>query len=729
MSSFFSELRRRNVIRVGIAYVIVAWLILQVVDVVGPVLDLADSAAKLILFLLAIGLPVAVVLAWAYELTPEGLKKEKQVDRSQSITTQTGRKLDFIIIGVLAAAVIFFTIDKFVWVERAQVPTGVSDSKKSIAVLPFANRSALAEDIFFVDGVHDDILSQLSRIGSLKVISRTSVERFRDTEKSMQEIGQALGASSILEGAVQRAGDRVRINVQLIDTGTDEHLWADTYDRELTAANIFAIQSEIATAIAEELRTTLSPDEQEGLAKVPTESLPALEAYFLGRERMGKGASGPLAEAEQYFRRAIELDPEFALAYVGLADTYFLHTIHTGLPKDEMIAKAEVAVNKALELDDRLSEAHSTLGLLRYSYDPESAMTAFTRALELNPNNAAAHRLYSSVLRDRGRLEDGLVHSKIAVELDPLSHIMNHSLAWTYLELGWYEKAMEQFKRNIALDPEFPWAYDGIGSIYRRVYGRLDKAVPWYEKVVEVDPGNANALVWLGLLVLDLGDIEKAEYWIDRAREIAPDGFDTHLAMHILHMNRGEDEQATDYAEKVLNAIPREWSGRVAAAYLRDKDLDDGRYLEARERYAMAFPELLDEDKPNIESSNYGSAINLALVLSETGEQERANMLLNSSLVFLEKIERLGYQGFWVADVQAYALQGKKAKALAALREAIDSGWRSLWWYYLERDKNMDSIRNEPEYQAMLEEVRTDMAAQLVRLHEAQASGDMVLPQ
>jgi tetratricopeptide (TPR) repeat protein len=259
------------------------------------------------------------------------------------------------------------------------------------------------------------------------------------------------------------------------------------------------------------------------------------------------------------------------------------------------------------------------------------------------------------------------------------------------------------------------------------VYGRLDKAVPWYEKVVEVDPGNANALVWLGLLVLDLGDIETAEYWIDRAREIAPDGFDTHLAMHILHMNRGEGEQATDYAEKVLNAIPREWSGRVAAAYLRDKDLDDGRYLEARERYAMAFPELLDEDKPNIESSNYGSAINLALVLSETGEQERANMLLNSSLVFLEKIERLGYQGFWVADVQAYALQGKKAEALAALREAIDSGWRSLWWYYLERDKNMDSIRNEPEYQAILEEVRTDMAAQLVRLHEAQASGKSIV--
>ena len=193
-------------------------------------------------------------------------------------------------------------------------------------------------------------------------------------------------------------------------------------------------------------------------------------------------------------------------------------------------------------------------------------------------------------------------------------------------------------------------------------------------------------------------------------------------------MYRGEDEQATEYANKVLNAIPREWNGRVAAVYLRDRDLQAGRFSEARERYAMAFPELLDKDEPDIDRTNYGAAINLASILFETGEQERANALLESSLAFLATDERLGFRGYWVADVQAYALQGKTTEALAALREAIDSGWRSLWWYYLERDKNMDSIRDEPEYQAMLEEVRADMAAQFARLREMESSGELALP-
>jgi len=723
--SFIDELKRRNVIRVAIAYAIAAWILIEITATTFPILKLPDWSVTLVTVFVLIGFPLALIFAWAYELTPEGLKKEKDVDRSQSITHVTGRKLDFIIITVLVLALGYFAYDKFLLEPESGEVFG--DMGRSIAVLPFANRSASEADAFFVDGLHDDLLTHISKIGSIKTISRTSVMQYRDTNKTIPQIAEELGVATIMEGGVQRAGDTIRINVQLIDAVTDEHLWAQTYDRQLTAASIFAIQSEIATAIAEALRTTLSLDEQQRLATVPTESLPALEAYFLGKQRMATRVTDDLAEAVDLFQRAIELDPDFALAYVGLADTYTLQRMHAGFPPDEMSARSELAINKALELDDRLGEAYASLGLLiKTDCDPESAEMAFKRALALNPSYASAHQWYAVLLSYLGRPKEALAHIKIAVELDPLSAVMNNNLAWAYLNLGRYDEAMAQFKSNIAIDPEFRGSYGGVGSLYWRVYGQLDKAVPGYEKVVAIDPGNSNGLVWLGLLVLDLGDDDQAEYWIGRSRELAPDGFDTNLAMHILHAYRGEDDQATDYAYRVLNDAPREWYGRVAAAYLRDRDLQAGLYPEARARYETAFPELLTVNEPEIDGANYGAAINLAMILSATGEQERADLLLERSLAFIETIQRLGYGGFWVSDVQIYALQGQTAAALAALREAIDEGWRSLWWYYLEHDKNLDSIRDEPEFHAMVKEIKADMAEQLARVHEEEANGELV---
>jgi tetratricopeptide (TPR) repeat protein len=383
--------------------------------------------------------------------------------------------------------------------------------------------------------------------------------QYRDTDKTIPQIAGELGVATIMEGGVQRAADTIRINVQLIDAATDEHLWAQTYDRQLTATSIFAIQSEIATAIAEELRATLSLDEQQRLATVPTKSLPALEAYFLGKQHMAARVTDDLAVAVDLFQRAIELDPNFALAYVGLADTYTLQVRYAGFPQDEMSARSELAINKALALDDRLGEAYASLGLLKSDVDQDSAEAAFKRALELNPSYANAHQWYSLLLGRFGRLEEDLAQMQIAVELDPLSAVINNNLAWAYVNLGRYDEAMAQFKSIIAIDPASPGAYNGIGSLYWRVYGQPGKAVPWYEKRIAMDPSNSNALAWLGLLALDLGDDEQAEYWISRSRELAPDGFDTNLAKHMLHAYRGEDKQATAYAHKVLNTIPREW--------------------------------------------------------------------------------------------------------------------------------------------------------------------------
>ena len=283
--SLFNELKRRNVFKVGVAYAVTAWILLQLVDVVGDILALPEWAPRFILLLLVIGIVPAVIFAWAFELTPEGVKREKDVDRSQSIAPQTGKKLNNAILGLMALAIVYLLFDKFsedgetgskpvsqpstesaAGVEEKTTPAPTETepviSKQSIAVLPFDNRSNREEDQFFTDGIHDDLLTTIARIGSMKVISRTSVMEYRGTTKKLPEIAKELGVANILEGGIQRSGNQVRINVQLIDAYTDEHLWAEIFDRELTANNLFAIQSEISKAIAEALHATLSPEEE-----------------------------------------------------------------------------------------------------------------------------------------------------------------------------------------------------------------------------------------------------------------------------------------------------------------------------------------------------------------------------------------------------------------------------------------------------------------------------------
>ena len=284
MASVWGELKRRNVVRVTVAYSIVSWLILQITDVLMPLLGLPEWVGRLVFLLLVIGFPLALIFAWAFELTPEGIKLDKDIVRSESPKRLPSRKLDFFIIGALRLALAFVIIDQYV-LDKSQPSAETTENRRSIAVLPFANRSAAEENAaFFADGIHDELLTRLAKIGDLKVISRTSVMEYRDTTKKMRQIGEELGVGSILEGGVQRAGNTVRINVQLIDAQTDEHLWAHSYDRELNAANIFAIQSEISTSIAKALWVTLSPDEQQRIAAVPTENIEVLEAYFIGQQ-------------------------------------------------------------------------------------------------------------------------------------------------------------------------------------------------------------------------------------------------------------------------------------------------------------------------------------------------------------------------------------------------------------------------------------------------------------
>ena len=731
--SLIAELKRRNVFRVGVAYAIMAWLLIEVASVILPALRLPEWTLTFLVFLVAVGFPLAVIFAWAFELTPEGIKPAKDVAPAESIRQLAGRKLDFAIIGLLAIAVIFLVVDNYILggepeqveVVAEQISAAESTPReKSIAVLLFDNLSEDAATQPFTNGIHDDILTQISKIRALKVIARTSMERL-DPGLSIPEIGAKLGVATVLEGGVQRAGDRVRINVQLIDCETETHLWAETYDRELTAANIFAIQSEIAKTVAEALRAALTPEEQHRIASIPTGSLAAYEAYLLGRQRFARYTAAALVEALDYFQQAIELDPGFALAYAGLADSYAEQVFLGVLAREEGLAKAQAAADKALALDDQLGEAYNSLGGIKETrQDFEGAEAMYRRALELNPSYATAYNYYGFLLRHSlGRYEEALALHRKAAELDPLSAQIVAEFGLSLESLGQFDEALARYQRAIEVDSGYALAYSLIGLHYWWVSGRLDEALVWEAEGISLDPGDPRKFAWLGWLFLDLGDFDRAESWIERSLELGPESFWPNIAMHDLQLYRGDEAAALDYARRAFAFDPL-W----VSFFPRDHELRARRYSEARALYEESYPELLDEGDPAVDGSNWCAAINLAIVLSKTGEQEQADLLLNRSFQHIQTLTRLGSYGYGIADVRIYALRGNKQKALSNLRQAIDDGWRVSWRYFLKHDSALESLHDELEYQAMVAEIEADMAAQLERVREMERRGELVFP-
>ena len=710
----WAKLRRRKVVQWSLAYAAGAWALLEVFGFAVDAFHWPDVAKQIAMLALAIGVPIALVIAWYH-----GDRGKQRV---------SGAELTIIMLLLLLGG-------GFLWyyeqpreepagrvgvagpapaATRPAVASAVSDPRPSIAVLPFENRSAKQDDVFFVDGIHDDILTQLTKVSAIRVIARTSVEQFRDTELTTREIGEKLGVTQVLEGGVQRAGERVRITVQLIDAATDAHLWAESYDRELTAANIFAIQSEVAAAIAAALETTMTAGEKARVNAVPTRSLEAWEAYQRGKQRMARRTSVSVAESLEYFRKAIGSDPGFALAYVGLADAFHIQFFYGYAPRAATLAGADEAIRKALELDPNLAEAHTSLAkLFEHRDDTERAEVEYRKAIELNPNYATVHHWYALMLAFEGRFGEALQEAEKAEALDPLSAIINNMVAIALEGEGRFEEALAGYRKAIENDPGMPVLYGNIAALQAYAYGRFDKAIPWDEKASELDPDDANFLAGPGWDYLDLGDDARAEQWLKRAIQRGAESVFANDATAFWHLYRGEPAKALVFARRSFAVDPRR---SEALTLLRDADLAAGNWQAARARYATAFPELLAAAPPKINAMNYGAAVNLAVVLHKTGERDRANQLLDRSDQFIRTIPRMGMNGYGITDVEIYALRGQRREALTALRQAEKDGWRSSWRYYRDFDPALASIRNEPEFKAVFADIERDMVRQRARL-------------
>ncbi|MBT8077813.1 MAG: hypothetical protein KJO31_04515 [Gammaproteobacteria bacterium] len=431
--SFFQELRRRNVIRVALAYLLVAWVLLQIADVLFPALGLPEWTIRLVAGLLILGFPLAVFFAWAFELTPEGLKRDKDVERSDAAANAAARRLDIATIVVAVFAVGLFALDRFVWQASSEpespLPTASAPSadSKSIAVLPFVNMSADEEQEYFSDGLTEELLNVLARGKELRVIGRTSSFQFKGKNEDLREIGRKLNVSHILEGSVRRSEDKVRITAQLIDSGDGSHLWSSTFDRTLD--DIFAVQDEIANAVVSALQVELLGDAQIHGSRRNAE---AYDWYLKGLSAQRLPGPENMQKAKEHFERSLELDPEFAESWQQLAAEYAAMTVAGMLPTSEGVELAKNAVNRALELNPSSAGAHYVLGSIRANFDRhwDGAKESYARALEIDPNNANALSGASMLAMALGNDTAALDYNARSIAVDPLSLRARHNKAF-----------------------------------------------------------------------------------------------------------------------------------------------------------------------------------------------------------------------------------------------------------------------------------------------------------
>ncbi len=444
--SVFRELQRRKVIRVASVYLVASWLLLQIAATIAPILSLPSWFEELVFALLALGFPIALIFAWAFERTPDGVKRD-----TGSTASRGGHFVDYAVLSVIALGGIWLF---WSYTDKAPAPRPILDA--SVAVLPFANLNNDEENAPFAAGIHSDLLTQLARISSLRTVSRTSMLRYRDSNMSVPEIARELDVATILEGGVQRAGVSVRINVTLIDAAADEPLWTEVYDRELTAANVFAIQSEIARAISDQLRATLSRDDLRRLDTVPTNSIDALDSYFIGKQMLDRRTLRSLTAAAEYFEAVVKIDPNFALGWSGLAYAYMLLPEYSNSVDRVMTERrAREGVLRALELDPELPEVRATEAWyqLRF-FDWAGAERIFREALAVAPDNTNALHWLSHTLSWQGRFEEAIAAARRALEIEPDSNVMRSHLGYILNDAGMFEEGLRISATMRELRPE-----------------------------------------------------------------------------------------------------------------------------------------------------------------------------------------------------------------------------------------------------------------------------------
>jgi len=658
--SFFHELKRRNVFKVAIAYAIAAWILIEITATTFPILKLPDWTVTLVTVLVLVAFPLTLIFAWAFELTPEGIKKEKNVDRSESITHVTGRKLDFAIIGTMAVAIVFLLADKLLLSESVETnDVETVATSQSIAVLPFVNISSDKEQEYFSDGITEEILNSLASVKELKVAGRTSSFAFKGQNQDLRRIGELLGVTHILEGSVRKSGTTVRITAQLVQVEDGFHLWSDTYDRELT--DIFAIQDEIANEILIQLKARLF--DEEGPAIVSQRTDPEVyEFYLLAKQRIYDRTRLTIESAAELLDRAIAKDPDYAPAYAqrGIASLLLSESSYGTIPDAEAAVQGKRYIDAALEKDPQLAEAWAALGLYHKDRpaEHEQGIDALTRALSINPNLINASHWLQLTLRDSGNPRGAQQILEQMMQRDPLHAPGVFSAVSAFNLFGQEDKAQALIDRFRSYKPNNVQLLvtDSMHHLYS---GKSAEALRLAEQAYQLAPTDEVMQAWVTFGLLQTQQVER----------IAEEGVDF-LKIEALDLLGRRDE-----AFELAFELAREgdlWS--LFALYNRaDRSRELIDYVEERwpglDTFAADYPH---------DEFGYNVMAEITLAYSRTGNMER----FDDALLLVENaMSNLSGQGidnwlFMLENAKYLALAEEYDQAITQLEQAIDRGYR-----------------------------------------------------
>jgi len=546
--SLFAELRRRNVFKAGAAYLALGWVVVQITATLVPALNLPPSLVPIVTWIGVIGFPFVMMFSWVYELTPEGLKRESEVDRSDSITQVTARRLDFITIGLLAVAIGFTAFDRFVPRRSGSATPIVAaapvTNDSSIAVLPFVDMSQGKDQEYFSDGLSEELLNLLARVPQLRVIARTSSFAFKGKEIGIAEIAKTLNVANVLEGSVRKSGDTLRITAQLIRTADSSHLWSETYDRQMT--DVFKVQDEIAGAVVAQLKVKLLPEQQVINAHRTTDT-EAYNQYLLGNQYFNRNSTEGYQLAVFAYQKAVALDPNYAAAYAGLATAEFYASDFSATAEESTLVRqrAQAAVDKAIALAPDLADGYIARGLYRCSnlWDWSGAQADFDKALALEPGSSLAHRRIGLLFQSLGRLPEAIAATRKAIELDPLSSFAWGNLGAIYLSNpDQFREAREALDRALSINPEASLSLHYL-SVLELLEGHAQ---------VALDQSRRFGEVWrqMGVAMAEhsLGHVRESQHALDEL--IAKYAHDWAFQIAEVYAWRGEPDKAFEWLER-----------------------------------------------------------------------------------------------------------------------------------------------------------------------------------
>jgi TolB-like protein len=691
---FLAELKRRNVFRVAVAYLVAAWLLLQVADIVLENIHAPDWIIQAFMLALAIGLPIALIFAWAFEMTPEGLKREKDVDRSQSITRQTGRKLDRTIMAILAVAVIVLVIDR---VRHAQhdeptMPnTAATETSAglapSIAVLPFVNMSSDPEQEYFSDGISEEILNSLAQVKELKVAGRTSSFAFKGQNQDLRQIGETLGVEHILEGSVRKSGAKVRITAQLVQVDDGFHLWSDTYDRELT--DVFAIQDEIAKAILQQLKAHLVGFELEpAVAAARKTDAEVYDLYLLARQRIYERKAPSIQAAANMLDRAIARDPQYAPAYAqrGIAALLLSEENYGTTPRTESWAQGKLYLDKALQLDPQLAEAWAGLGLFHNLRPAEhrEAIEALEKALAINPSLIDASNWLQIVYSEMGERRRAVEILEQMVDRDPLYPPGFNNLITGYNGFGMQDKSWALLERTRPFLPGDPQLQQAEAGIWLSL-GRPANALALLESAHEAQPSDYVIRELLSWGLLQTGQWER----------ILADG-GTRWAQVLAMLQLGRAEEAGILASQLAS----EGNIGILVHYL----YRTGQYQELAEYINTGWPDLakLESAYPS-GGDGYGLMLDVAGAYARVGDEARFEEAMHRVRAAHDAaaLEYALDTSLLRNEARYHALLGDSERAIAFLEQAVEQNTvtavplHQIW-------PDLEVLRGEPRYEAIL---------------------------